>query len=146
LVFRRAQRRGNGRSTEDLCPECHARLEDGQAWLLAELRMERASTGKWDEQLLRGGSERLVPMKKPVQQLIAEVSRRQPRVEMTMEIELGDVWSHSAHSTNKERSLVASGAHRRPLRSGSPICLQHASPWRRERIRSRSTSSCRSWV
>jgi RNA polymerase sigma factor (TIGR02999 family) len=30
LVFRRAQRRGNGRSTEDLCPECHARLEDGQ--------------------------------------------------------------------------------------------------------------------
>jgi hypothetical protein len=52
-----------------------------------------------------GAAERLLPTKKPVQQLIADISRRQPRVEMTMVIELGDVWSHSAHSTKKERGV-----------------------------------------
>ena len=40
------------------------------------------------------GSERLLPMKKPSQHLIAEVPRRPARVEMTIGIDLGDVWSH----------------------------------------------------
>jgi hypothetical protein len=39
----------------------------------------RIGTGKWDEQVLRIGET--VPMKKPAQHLIAEVPRRQPRVE-----------------------------------------------------------------
>jgi transposase len=33
-------------------------------------------------------------MKKTAQHLIAEVPRRQPRVEMTIGIDLGDIWSH----------------------------------------------------
>jgi transposase len=33
-------------------------------------------------------------MKKPAQHLIAEVPRRQAKVEMTIGIDLGDVWSH----------------------------------------------------
>src|SRR3979411_2597251 len=37
---------------------------------------------------------RLYPMKKAAQHLIAEVPRRQPRVTMTIGIDLGDVWSH----------------------------------------------------
>src|ERR1700732_5108227 len=40
------------------------------------------------------GSERLLPMKKPSQHLIAEVPRRQLQLEMTIGIDLGDVWSH----------------------------------------------------
>src|SRR6266702_2280009 len=39
-------------------------------------------------------SERLSPMKKPSQHLIAEVSGRRSKVEMTIGIDLGDVWSH----------------------------------------------------
>jgi transposase len=33
-------------------------------------------------------------MKKPLQHLIAEVPRRAARVEMTIGIDLGDVWTH----------------------------------------------------
>ena len=33
-------------------------------------------------------------MKKPAHHLIAEVARRQSRVEMTVGIDIGDVWSH----------------------------------------------------
>lgn len=33
-------------------------------------------------------------MKKPAQHLIAEVSRRRAKVEITIGIDLGDVWSH----------------------------------------------------
>jgi hypothetical protein len=40
------------------------------------------------------GRERLFPMKKTTQHLIAEVSHRQSRVEMTIGVDLGDVWSH----------------------------------------------------
>jgi hypothetical protein len=40
------------------------------------------------------GSERLFPMKKTAHHLIAEVPRRQSRAEMTIGIDLGDVWSH----------------------------------------------------
>src|ERR1035437_4294740 len=41
------------------------------------------------------GSERLLPMKKPAHPLIAELPDRQSRVEMTIGIDLGDVWSHT---------------------------------------------------
>src|SRR5258708_12230103 len=40
------------------------------------------------------GSERLLPMKKPLQPLIAEVTRNASKVEITIGIDLGDVWSH----------------------------------------------------
>jgi hypothetical protein len=40
------------------------------------------------------GRERLFPMKKTTQHLIAEVPRRQSKVEQTIGIDLGDVWSH----------------------------------------------------
>jgi hypothetical protein len=40
------------------------------------------------------GSERLFPMKKTAQHLIAEVPGRRSRVETTIGIDLGDVWSH----------------------------------------------------
>jgi hypothetical protein len=33
-------------------------------------------------------------MKKPAQHLIAEVPRRQAKVEITIGVDLGDVWSH----------------------------------------------------
>ena len=39
------------------------------------------------------GSERLFLMKKPAQQRIAEIPSRQARVEMTIGIDPGDVWS-----------------------------------------------------
>jgi transposase len=34
-------------------------------------------------------------MKKPAQHLIAEVPRRRAKIEITIGIDLGDVWSHS---------------------------------------------------
>ena len=40
------------------------------------------------------GSERLFPMKKTAQHLIAEIPLRQSRVETTIGIDLWDVWSH----------------------------------------------------
>ena len=46
---------------------------------------------KCDEQAF--GVRETVPMKKPSQHLIAEVPRRQRKVEMTIGIDLGDVWS-----------------------------------------------------
>src|ERR1700755_537694 len=52
-----------------------------------------------------------VPMKKPSQQLIAEVPRRQPRVEMTIGIDLGDVWSHYC-TLNQEGAVVGRGRFR----------------------------------
>jgi len=43
-------------------------------------------------------------MKKPAQHLIAEALRRQSRVEMTISIDLGDVWSH--YCTHNEEGEV----------------------------------------
>ena len=43
-------------------------------------------------------------MKKPAQHLIAEVSRRQTKMEMTIGIDLGDVWSH--YCTLNEEGVV----------------------------------------
>ena len=67
------------------------------------------STDKWDEQVFRVGET--VPMKKPAQHLIAEVPRRQPRVEMTIGIDLGDVWSHYC-TLNQEGAVVGRGRFR----------------------------------
>src|SRR5258708_29657318 len=60
------------------------------------------------------GSERLLPMKKPTHHLIAELSRRQTRVEMTIGIDLGDVWSITAHSTKKEKWSIEAASEPAP--------------------------------
>jgi hypothetical protein len=52
----------------------------------------------------RSGSERLFPTKKSAQHLIAEVPRRQGKIEMTIDIDLGDVWSH--YCTLNEEGVV----------------------------------------
>jgi hypothetical protein len=52
----------------------------------------RIDPEKWDEQVFRIG--KTVPMKKAAQHLIAEVPGIQSKVEMTIGIDLGDVWSH----------------------------------------------------
>jgi transposase len=50
-------------------------------------------------------------MKKPAQHLIAEVPRRQPRVAMTIGIDLGDVWSHYC-TLNQHGEVVDRGRFR----------------------------------
>jgi hypothetical protein len=78
------------------------------------------STDKWDEAGPSDWIGESVPMKKPTQRLIAEVPRRHAKVEMTIGIDLGDVWSHYC-TLNQEGEVVdeaASEPHRRPLRSG----------------------------
>ena len=57
-------------------------------------------------------------MKKPAQHLIAEVLRRQSRVEMTIGIDLGDVWSHYC-TLNEEGEVVDRG---RFLREEIRLC------------------------
>jgi hypothetical protein len=56
------------------------------------------SSGKWDEQVLRTGET--VTHEKPTQHLIAEV--RRSGVEMTIGIDLEDVWAITAPSTKTE--------------------------------------------
>jgi hypothetical protein len=50
-------------------------------------------------------------MKKPTQRLIAEVARRHAKVEMTIGIDLGDVWSHYC-TLNQEGAVVDRGRFR----------------------------------
>ena len=50
-------------------------------------------------------------MKKPAQHPIAEVPRRQSKVEMTIGIDLGDVWSHYC-TLNQEGEVVGRGRFR----------------------------------
>jgi transposase len=50
-------------------------------------------------------------MKKPAQHLIAEVPRRHARVEMTIGIDLGDVWSHYC-TLNQDGDVVGRGRFR----------------------------------
>jgi hypothetical protein len=50
-------------------------------------------------------------MKKPAQHLIAEVSRRQAKVEITIGIDLGDVWSHYC-TLNQDGEVVDRGRFR----------------------------------
>jgi transposase len=54
------------------------------------------------------GSETLLPMKKSAQHLIAEVPRRQPGVETTIGIDLGDVGSHYC-TLNEEGEVLDRG-------------------------------------
>ena len=67
------------------------------------------STRKWDEQVSRVGET--VPMKKPSQHFIAGVPRRQPQLEMTIGIDLGDVWSHYC-TLNEGGDIVRRGRFR----------------------------------
>jgi hypothetical protein len=57
------------------------------------------------------GSERLFPMKKTAQHLIAEVPCRWSRVETTIGIDLGDVWSHYC-TINQDGKVVDRGRFR----------------------------------
>ena len=50
-------------------------------------------------------------MKKPAQHLIAEVPRRQAKVEITIGIDLGDVWSHYC-TLNQDGEVVDCGRFR----------------------------------
>ena len=50
-------------------------------------------------------------MKKPSQHLIAEVPHRQPQLEMTIGIDLGDVWSHYC-TPNQGGDIVGRGRFR----------------------------------
>lgn len=59
-------------------------------------------------------SERLIPKKKTTHHLIAEVPRRQPRAEMTIGIDLGDVWSHYC-TLNEDGEVVDRGRFRTTL-------------------------------
>jgi hypothetical protein len=84
-------------------------------------------------------------MKKPAQHPIAEVSRRQAKIEITIGIDLGDVWSHYC-TLNQDGEVVDRGdfgSPRRLSRSGSPMCLQRELRWRLERTRSGSAHSCK---
>jgi transposase len=76
----------------------------------ASLRPERIDIDKWDEQVF-GIGERLFPMKKPAQHLISEVPRRQAKVEMTIGVDLGDVWSHYC-TLNQDGEVVDRGRFR----------------------------------
>ena len=66
-------------------------------------------------------------MKKPLQHLIAEVPRRAAKVEMTIGIDLGDVWTHYC-TLNEKGEAVDRGRFRtspkRESRSGLLICLR----------------------
>ena len=50
-------------------------------------------------------------MKKPAQHLIAEVPRRHAKIEMTIGIDLGDVWSHYC-TLNEDGEVVGRGRFR----------------------------------
>ena len=52
-----------------------------------------------------------MPMKKPAQDLIAEVPLRSSRVGMTIGIDLGDVWSHYC-TLNEDGEVVDRGRFR----------------------------------
>lgn len=75
-------------------------------------------------------SERLSPMKKPSQRIIAEVPRRQSKVEMRIGIDVGEVLS--PHCTLDEKGeLVDRGRFRttpKGLEKCLPMCLRRESP------------------
>jgi transposase len=64
---------------------------------------------KWDEQVFRIGET--IPRKKPTHQLIAEVSVRRSKVDMTIGIDRGDVWSHYC-TLNEEAEVIDRGRFR----------------------------------
>jgi hypothetical protein len=66
--------------------------------------------------------------------------------ELTIGIDLGDVWSHYC-TRNEEGKVVDRGRFRttpRPSRSGLPIGPRHGSPWKSVFTRSGSANSFRS--
>jgi hypothetical protein len=73
-------------------------------------------------------SERLLPMKKPSQHLIAEVPGRPARVEITLGIDLGDVWSH--YCTLNEKGEVADRGRFRTSPKGVEKWFAHRPPSR----------------
>src|SRR5258708_9029158 len=62
-------------------------------------------------------SERLLPMKKPTQHLIAEVPRRPASVEITIGIDLGAVWSHYC-TLNEKGEVIDRGRFRTRSKGG----------------------------
>jgi hypothetical protein len=64
---------------------------------------------KWDEQVSWIGET--IAMKKPSQHLIAEVPRSVTKVELTIGIDLGDVWSHYCR-LNEDGEVVDRGRFR----------------------------------
>ena len=85
-------------------------ISPDRIWSLAGLRVSGGiSTAKWDEQVARKGET--IPTKKPAQHLIAEVPRRQARVEMTIDVDLGDIWSHYC-TLNHDGEVVDRGRFR----------------------------------
>jgi transposase len=80
-------------------------------------------------------------MKKPAQHIIAEVPRRQAKVEITIGIDLGDVWSHYC-TLNQDGEVVDRGRFRTKPKAIEKWS-QRGLRWRRERTRSGSAHSYR---
>src|ERR1700735_3348976 len=85
-------------------------LSEREGWSACANYRPSQLPDKWDEQVFRIG-ERLFPMKKPAQHPIAEVPRRQAKVEITIGIDLGDVWSHYC-TLNQDGGVVDRGRFR----------------------------------
>jgi hypothetical protein len=78
-------------------------------------------------------------MESSSQHLIAEVQRRRSRVEMTIGVDLGDVWSHYC-TLNEDGEVVDRSRFRT-----SPKAVQLESPWKRGLTLFGSVSSFRNW-
>ena len=88
-------------------------------------------------------------MKKPSQHLITEVPRKRGQVELTIGIDLGDVWSRYC-TLNQQGEVIDRGRFRtttpKGSTRGSPMCLMLALLWRLVFIRSGSASSLNNWA
>jgi transposase len=96
----------------------------------------------------RFSKEETVPMKKPAQHLIAEVPCRQPRIAMTIGIDLGDVWSHYC-TLNEDGEVVDRGRFRTTPKAIEKwfTDVPHARiAMEPGRIRSGSANSCKNWA
>lgn len=71
-------------------------------------------------------------MKKPTQHLIAEVPRKRRQVELTIGIDLGDVWSHYC-TLNQHGEVIDKGRFRTPPKAIEKwfVDVPHAKPIRR---------------
>ena len=87
-------------------------------------------------------------MKKTAQHLIAEVPCRRSRVETTIGVDLGDVWSHYC-TLNEDGEVVDRGRFRtspKAVEKWFTDFLQRGWRWKPESIRSGSASSLRIWA
>jgi len=85
-------------------------------------------------------------MKKTAHHLITEAPRRQARPELTIGIDLGDVWSHYC-TLSEDGEVVDRGRFRttaKAIQKLLQICLQHVWPWRPAFTRSGLASNLRS--